>query len=165
MHKTTKTLQQLCQTCLVQKSTDDCNETCNKQQIFTACSQTCNTRVNEGERKGLEVLISSKSDTSVVTHERPLGRSQSDKSASKVHSREPGGALERAASEKLPAKLRCCEEVRRCKHQPQRETHADSGHVEKRVTIEPVSAGDMSIFLMNKHSTYLILHRNDVFFR
>lgn len=128
--------------------------------------------------------------------ERPLERSQSEKTPSKLQCKTDSRVcLERAASEKLPAKLKCQpEDANRMddlpqgsKSQQQRKIgksglgktetfisqqdhpHNNNNNNERtcrvtKVTIEN-SCSDLGMMLMKKHSTYLILHRNDIFFR
>ncbi|KAK7113314.1 monocarboxylate transporter 9-like [Littorina saxatilis] len=110
--------------------------------------------------------------------DRVLERTQSEKTPGKLLCKAtPGGALERSLSEKLPAKLQCQGDPSSAlEYIMSLRANAD-GHrkVTTAVTTVPSSAvdpplpsgttQDMGMMLMNKHSTYLILHRNDIFFR
>lgn len=107
--------------------------------------------------------------------ERTLERTQSEKTPSKLQCQtKPGTALERSLSDKIPAKLICQGDSLASAGQHMLPKSA-SDHRHKVVTTGPPatcieqssSAGSSNagMLLMNKHSTYLILHRNDIFFR
>ncbi|KAL8610545.1 hypothetical protein ACOMHN_060465 [Nucella lapillus] len=111
--------------------------------------------------------------------ERALERTQSEKTPSKLQCKaEPGTttALERSLSDKIPAKLMCQGDALVSSGQRAIPKSA-SDHRHKAVTtaLPPSSCMEQSpsgggssnvgMLLMNKHSTYLILHRNDIFFR
>ena len=105
---------------------------------------------------------------------RALERTQSEKTPSKLACRvETGKGLERSVSDKIPASLICqgvSGAVSFTPVQPCRDSH---GKVSTKAVSRPSSGvdplpnsgSDMGMLLMNKHSTYLILHRNDIFFR
>lgn len=107
---------------------------------------------------------------------RALERTQSEKTPGKLQCKmQPGSALGRSVSEKLPAKLQCQGDsgaVLEC-FMAQKTATEHRGKVTSGATavhssgVDPTlsSGSDMGMLLMNKHSTYLILHRNDIFFR
>ncbi|XP_076444382.1 monocarboxylate transporter 9-like [Babylonia areolata] len=102
---------------------------------------------------------------------RTLERTQSEKTPNKLQCKsESGTVLERSLSDKIPAKLICQGDTVVDRHMLPKSA---SDHRHKEVTnappascIEPSSgSSNVGMLLMNKHSTYLILHRNDIFFR
>ena len=107
---------------------------------------------------------------------RVLERSQSEKTPCKLQCKvASGSALERSLSEKLPVKLQCQGDSGATLEYIMSQKSATEHH--RKVTtgpttvpssgVDPALSGgtDLGMLLMNKHSTYLILHRNDIFFR
>ena len=120
-------------------------------------------------------------DNQLQSHDIPLPgrvleRTQSEKTPCKLQCKvASGSALERSLSEKLPVKLQCQGDSGATLEYIMSQKSATEHH--RKVTtgpttvpssgVDPALSGgtDLGMLLMNKHSTYLILHRNDIFFR
>lgn len=118
-----------------------------------------NKAVSEETMQQLEKLLERARDPASITQHPRQPKSRSEGKLAQVAVKDTEvHRLERSASERTPKELRVKAKA------PSTAAKMEAG-IPPSQSGNASSAGDMGVLLINKHSTYLLLHRNDIFFR